>query len=215
MPHLRQGLRRHPHRGDGTIVGHTTDDFRAPSSADERARHERPMLIHFENCSQMSVVDVSLKHCGSWCMHLKNNHDIFLRNIRITRTDNKSTWGVPPAYGLYARLIIGLALDNINFQLLAPDMRSAVSCSDCQDVCISNLADACGPTDTSVVTAQNCNGLRLATSTRDRRRPFCFVLRGQSLTKLSSQTMTPEGSPSLTFALTVQARPRCSSNQTD
>jgi polygalacturonase len=41
------------------------------------------MLIRFENCSQISVADVSLKRCGSWCMHLKNSRDIFLRNIRI------------------------------------------------------------------------------------------------------------------------------------
>jgi Glycosyl hydrolases family 28 len=360
--------------GNGTIVGHTGDDFEAPPGADERARKERPMLIRFENCGQISVVDVSLKHCGSWCMHLKNSHDIFLRNIRIANekqdgfdlescqnvsisdchlecgddaiaittssrerparnititnclmrsqwsairfgplskgdfenitvsncvfydcngggiklgmfegaeirdclfdnlvmdqvvapitmfvatwpdigslqpsppmmpagkisdlqfrgiraiakpeppnprpdandglffhghpqglienillrdvavtlsgggtleqaarrdivdmnqidyrkdgywTDHKSTWGVPPAYGLYARHMRGLVLENVSFELTSPDMRSAVFCSDSEDIRISNLAATSSP-DTSVVTARNCIGVRLS-----------------------------------------------------
>jgi hypothetical protein len=361
--------------GDGTIIGHTKEMFTAPPGADERARKQRPMLIRFENCSQISAADVSLKRCGSWCMHLKNSQDIFLRNIRITNekqdgfdlegcqnvsisdchldcgddaiaittgskdhparnitvtnclmrsrwaairfgplskgdfenitisncvfydcnggglklgtfeggeirncvfdnivmdqviapitmfvatwpeigstapnppmmpagrirdlqfrgiravtkpvppntrpdangglffhghpqgaiedillrdvtvtcsgggtaeqaerrdivdmdqidyrkdgywTDHKSTWGVPPAYGLYARHIKGLVLEDVNFKLLVPDMRSAVFCFDCEDVRLSNLAAASGSGDAALVTARNCNGLRLS-----------------------------------------------------
>ncbi len=69
--------------GSGTIVGYAGTQFVAPPGADERARKQRPMLIRFDNCGQISVADVSLKRCGSWCLHLKNSHDIFLRNIRI------------------------------------------------------------------------------------------------------------------------------------
>ena len=363
--------------GDGAIVGHSKDRFTAPPGADDRARRQRPMLIRFENCSQISVADVWLKHCGSWCMHLKNSRDIFLRNIRITNekqdgfdlegcenvsisdchlecgddaiaittssrehparnititncllrsrwsairfgplskgdfeniavsncvfydcngggvklgtfeggeirncvfdnivmdqviapitmfvatwpdigslapnpptmppgkisnlqfrgiravakpqppnaspdandglffhghpqgiienillrdvsltrsgggtleqaarrdivdmdqidyrkdgywTDHKTTWGVPPAFGLYARHIKGLVLDNVAFRLTEPDMRSADFCSDSEDIRITNLAATCSPTDTSVVTARNCIGLRLSDS---------------------------------------------------
>jgi hypothetical protein len=361
--------------GSGAIVGHTNDDFVAPPGADERARKERPMLIRFAHCSQISVADVSLKHCGSWCMHLKNSDDIFLRNIRITNekqdgfdlescqnvsisdchlqcgddaiaittssrehparnititnclmrsrwaairfgplskgdfenitvsncvfydcngggiklgmfegaeirnclfenlvmdqvvapitmfvatwpdigslqpnppmmpagkirdlqfrgiraiakpqppnprpdandglffhghpqgvienillrdvnvtlsgggtleqaarrdivdmdqidyrkdgywTDDKSTWGVPPAYGLYARHLKGLVLENVTFELTSPDMRSAVFCSDSEDIRISGLAANSSPVDTTVVTARNCIRVRLS-----------------------------------------------------
>ena len=361
--------------GDGTIIGYTGDRFTPPSGAQGRARQERPMLIRFENCGQISVADLSLKHCGSWCMHLKNSRDIFLRNVRITNekqdgfdlescqnvsisdchldcgddaiaittgsrerlaknititncvmrsrwsairfgplskgdfeditvsncvfydcdgggiklgtfeggeirncvfdnlimdqviapltmfvatwpdigsvqpnppmmppggisnlqfrgiravakpqppnprpdandglffhghpqgliknillrdvtvtlsgggtrqqadrrdivdmnqidyrkdgywTDDKTTWGVPPAFGLYARHIQGLVLEDVTFRLTDPDMRSAVFVSDSAEVRISNLTATCSPINTSVVTARNCVGLRLS-----------------------------------------------------
>jgi Glycosyl hydrolases family 28 len=360
--------------GEGRIVGHTKNAFVPPPGGDARAAKERPMLIRFDTCSQVSVKDVSLYRCGSWCMHLKRCRDIFLRNIRIrnekqdgfdldscqnvsisdchldcgddaiaittsvkdhparnititncllksrcagirfgplskgdfenisvsncifydcnlggiklgvfegatirncvfdnlvmdqvtapisifiatwpdigstdpnppmmppgkihdlqfrgiravTRpgppsnhpdsnsslffqghplssienillrdvnitfsgggtleqanrreivdmdkidyrkdgywTDHKTTWGVPPAYGLYSRHLKGLELQNVTFQLANPDRRSAIFCLDSDDIQISGFKAACDPTDTAVVTAVNCTGVQL------------------------------------------------------
>jgi hypothetical protein len=360
--------------GGGRIVGHTKDTFAPPPGGDARAAKERPMLIRFDTCSQISVTDISLYRCGSWCMHLKNSREIFLSNVRIenekqdgfdldscqnvsisdchldcgddaisittsvkdhparnititncllksrcagirfgplskgdfeniavsncifydcdlggiklgvfegatirncvfdnlvmdrvtapismfiatwpdigstdpnppmmppgkihdlqfrgiravTRpgppstypdsnsslffqghpqssienillqdvnitfsgggtleqanrrdivdmdkidyrkdgywTDHKSTWGVPPAYGLYARHLKGLELQNVTFQLANPDRRSAIFCSDSDDIQISGFKAACDPTDTAMVTAVNCTGMQL------------------------------------------------------
>jgi hypothetical protein len=392
--------------GDGTIVGHTNDRFTAPPGADQRARSQRPMLIRLQNCGQISVADVSLKHCGSWCMHLKNSRDIFLRNIRITNeiqdgfdlescqnvtisdchlecgddaiaittsskdhparnititnclmrsrwsairfgplskgdfenitvsncvfydcnggglklgtfeggeirncafdnivmdqviapitmfvatwpdigstqpnppmmppgkirglqfrgiqavtkpgppntrpdangglffhghpqgvienillrditvtcsgggtveqaarrdivdmdqidyrkdgywTDHKSTWGVPPAYGLYARHMQGLVLEDVNFQVLAPDMRSAVFCFDCEDVRLSNVTAACSPTGTAIVTARNCNGLRLSGIEPRPKAPVLLRLEGAKSDKVILADNDPRG----------------------
>jgi len=69
--------------GDGTIIGYSADRFTAPAGADDRARKQRPMLIRFESCSQISVVDLTLRRCGSWCLHLKKSQDITLHNVHI------------------------------------------------------------------------------------------------------------------------------------
>lgn len=69
--------------GEGSIVGHTQDNFTSPPGAVGRAVEQRPMLIRFEHCRQISISDVSLQQCGSWCVHLKRSQDIFIRSIRI------------------------------------------------------------------------------------------------------------------------------------
>jgi hypothetical protein len=362
-------------RGMGKIVGHTKNTFTPPPGGDARAAKERPMLIRFDTCSQISVSDVSMYRCGAWCMHLKNSREIFLRNIRIqndkqdgfdldscqnvsisdchldcgddaiaittsikdhparnititncllksrcagirfgplskgdfenisvsncifydcnlggiklgvfegatirncvfdnlvmdqvsaplsifiatwpdigstdpnppmmppgkihdlqfrgiravTRpgppnahpdgdstmffqghpqsaienillqdvtitfsgggtleqanrrdivdmdqidyrkdgywTDHKTTWGVPPAYGLYVRHLNGLTLENVTFQLAAPDQRSAIFCSDSAEILVTDFKAACDPPTTAVITALNCNGIQLS-----------------------------------------------------
>lgn len=362
--------------GDGTIIGFTGSNFTAPTDADARARKQRPMLIRFESSSQITITDLTLRHCGSWCMHLKKSQDITLHNVRIHNekqdgfdlescqnvtisdchllecgddaiaittsardqpsknititnclmrshwsairfgplskgnfeditvsncvfydcngggvklgtfeggeirnclfdnivmdqviapitmfvatwpeigstvfpapmmppgkisglqfrgiravtkpqppnrspdandgmffhghpqgiienillrdvsvtvsgggtaeqaarrdivdmdqidyrkdgywTDHKTTWGVPPAFGLYARHIKGLVLENVRFELREADARSAVVCFDSEDLSFANLAATCSPTDTSMVTARNCAGVRLS-----------------------------------------------------
>jgi hypothetical protein len=69
--------------GEGKIVGHTGNNFTAPPGGDARAAKERPMLIRFDTCTQVTVTGVSLFHCGSWCMHLKNSREIFLSRVHI------------------------------------------------------------------------------------------------------------------------------------
>jgi hypothetical protein len=362
-------------RGEGKIVGHTKSAFTPPPGGDARAAKERPMLIRFDTCTQITVCDVSIYRCGAWCMHLKNSREIFLRNLRIqndkqdgfdldscqnvsisdchlecgddaiaiitsvkdsparnititncllksrcagirfgpvskadfediavsncifydcilggiklgvfegatirnctfdnlvmdqvsapismfiakwpeigatepnapmmppgkiqnlqfrgiravTRpgppnahpdgdstmffqghpqsaienillqdinvtfsgggtleqanrrdivdmdkidyrkdgywTDHKTTWGVPPAYGLYARHLNRLTLRGVTFQLAAPDQRSAIFCSDSTEILISGFKAACDPPTTAVITALDCNGMQLS-----------------------------------------------------
>ena len=361
--------------GEGSIIGHTQDNFTSPPGAQGRSVEQRPMLIRFEHCSQISISDVSLQRCGSWCVHLKQSQDIFLRSIRVHNdkqdgfdlescqnvsisdchlecgddaiaittsssdyparnitvtncllrsrwagirfgplsrgnfeniavsncvfydcngggiklgmyegaeirdcvfdnlvmdqvsapvsifiatwpeigstapnpammpvgrirdlqfrgfqvvtkkgapeprpdlgstiflqghpqspienivleninvtfsgggtqaqssrrnivdmneidyrkdgywTDDKSTWGVPPAYGLYARHLKGLVMENIRFGLANPDRRSALYLSDSEDIRITGLEAACDPVDAEVITARNCVGLMLS-----------------------------------------------------
>jgi hypothetical protein len=69
--------------GGGKIVGHSQANFIAPPGGDARAAKQRPMLIRFADCTQITVSDVLLERCGSWCMHLKNSREIFLSNVRI------------------------------------------------------------------------------------------------------------------------------------
>jgi hypothetical protein len=383
--------------GGGKIVGHTGNAFKAPPDADARAANERPMLIRFDTCSQISVTDVSLHRCGSWCMHLKDSREIFLRNIRIqnekqdgfdldscqnvsisdchlecgddaiaittsvkdrparnititncllkskcagirfgplskgdfedivvsncifydcdlggiklgvfegatirncvfdnlvmdrvaapisifiatwpeigsthpnpammppgkihdvqfrgiravTRpgppsnhpdsnsclffhghpqssienillrdvnitfsgggtldqanrrdivdmdkidyrkdgywTDHKTTWGVPPAYGLYARHLKGLELQNVTFQLTNSDRRSAIFCSDSDEIQISGFKAACDPTDTAMITAVNCTGMQLEAMDASPNAAFLLRLEGSTSNRI-------------------------------
>jgi hypothetical protein len=55
-------------------------------------------------------------------------------------------FGVLPAYGLYARHVRGLTLDNVRLELASADLRPAVTCDDVEDLEISGLK-ADGTTD--------------------------------------------------------------------
>ncbi len=48
--------------------------------------------------------------------------------------------GTPPAYGLYARKVRGLTLDNVRFNLERPDLRPAVVLDRAADVAVGNLS---------------------------------------------------------------------------
>ncbi len=48
-------------------------------------------------------------------------------------------WGVLPAYGLYARHVEGLTLNNVRFDLAGPDLRPAITCDDVADLEITGL----------------------------------------------------------------------------
>lgn len=48
-------------------------------------------------------------------------------------------WGVLPAYGLYARHVNKLTLDNVRFELLSQDYRPALVCDDVDDLDIDGL----------------------------------------------------------------------------
>jgi hypothetical protein len=95
-------------------------------------------------------------------------------------TDHKTTWGVPPAYGLYGRHLNGLTLRNVTFQLAAPDQRSAIFCSDSTDILISGFKAACDPPTTALVTAVNCTGIQLSGVDASPKAPAVLRLEGAS-----------------------------------
>jgi hypothetical protein len=76
-------------------------------------------------------------------------------------TDDKNLWGVPPAYGLYARHLKGLSLSNIAFSLAKADLRSPLFCFDSSDISISEFHADCA-SGTAIVTARNCSDVKLS-----------------------------------------------------
>jgi Glycosyl hydrolases family 28 len=76
-------------------------------------------------------------------------------------TDDKDVWGVPPAYGLYARHVKGFALNNLTFSVANPDLRSPLFCSDCEEISISGFEAHCADGG-SMVTARNCSQMALS-----------------------------------------------------
>jgi hypothetical protein len=77
--------------GNGTIAGHGMGSFVAVTGASGREALQRPMLIRLENCERIRIRDLSLEHCGAWCIHLKNSSDFSLHALRI---DNEGQDGI-------------------------------------------------------------------------------------------------------------------------
>ena len=48
--------------------------------------------------------------------------------------------GTPPAYGMYARNVRGLTLNNVRFEMATPDVRPAVVFDHVEDAVITNLS---------------------------------------------------------------------------
>jgi len=59
--------------------------------------------------------------------------------------------GTPPAYGMYARNVRGLTLNNVRFEMASPDVRPAVVFDHVQDAAITNLSAQGDPKAESVV----------------------------------------------------------------
>jgi hypothetical protein len=76
-------------------------------------------------------------------------------------TDDKTLWGIPPAYGLYARHTKGLSLDNVTFSLANPDSRSPLFCFDSEGLSISRFKAQCS-SGVPLIIARNCSKVTLA-----------------------------------------------------
>ena len=94
-------------------------------------------------------------------------------------TDHKNLWGIPPAYGLYARHLKGLMLDRVHFELAGEDLRSPVVCLDSQDISISRFKAACHPSGDAMVTARNCSGVTLSQLQPVPKAPVLLRLEGE------------------------------------
>jgi hypothetical protein len=83
-------------------------------------------------------------------------------------TDDKVLWGVPPAYGLYARHTSGLSLTDVAFSLAKSDFRSPLVLFDSDRLHISHFSAQCA-SGVPLVTARDCSDLVLASLEPDRR----------------------------------------------
>lgn len=111
--------------------------------------------------------DISVTFAGGGTIEQASRRDIVdMDQIDVQKdgywTDDKSTWGVPPAYGLYARHVNGLILENVRFRLANPDRRSPMFFSDSNDIRVSGFEAACDPVDVSVITVRESVDLMLS-----------------------------------------------------
>ena len=73
--------------------------------------------------------------------------------------------GTPPAYGLYARNVRGLALNNVRFEVSKPDLRPAVDFDNVSDATVSGLIAQGNASAKSVVRMKDAHDV-LMTATR-------------------------------------------------
>jgi len=73
--------------------------------------------------------------------------------------------GTPPAYGLYARNVRGLSLNNIRFEVTNPDLRPAVDFDNVSDASLTSLSAHGNPSAKSVLRIKNTRDV-LLTATR-------------------------------------------------
>jgi hypothetical protein len=69
--------------------------------------------------------------------------------------------GTPPAYGMYARNVRGLTLNNVRFEMQTPELRPAVVFDNVQDATVTNLAAQGNPQAESVLRFINARDVLL------------------------------------------------------
>ncbi len=74
---------------------------------------------------------------------------------------NKSAFGVPPSYGLYARNVEGLELQNIEFRLENEDARPAMFWNQCKDVLVSGAKMDISQAADCALVAKDCSIIHL------------------------------------------------------
>jgi hypothetical protein len=74
---------------------------------------------------------------------------------------HKNRWGVPPAYGLYARHVDGLQVRNVTFRLARPDARPAIFWNQCRDCSVSGARIAISPEAGCLAVAKDCERVQL------------------------------------------------------
>ena len=72
--------------------------------------------------------------------------------------------GTPPAYGLYARNVRGLTINNVRFDVSKPDLRPAVDLDNVSDVTINGMSAQGNPSARSVVRAKDARDVLLSGS---------------------------------------------------
>ncbi|AQQ70242.1 Exo-poly-alpha-D-galacturonosidase precursor [Limihaloglobus sulfuriphilus] len=72
--------------GSGTINGNGSEENFPVKLGSELG--ERPMLIRFVNCRNVTFSDVTLKDSASWCTHLVNCDDVIINGVKINSRVN-------------------------------------------------------------------------------------------------------------------------------
>lgn len=75
-----------------------------------------------------------------------------------------SRFGKRPAYGLYARHVNGLTLENVTFDFVAPDVRPALLCDDVERLRVEGLSAAGMPETEALIRLRNTRDALIARS---------------------------------------------------
>jgi hypothetical protein len=98
----------------------------------------------------VTLDDVHVRYAGGGSAELAAK-----RNIPQTSREYFGVWSEepcgPPAYGLFARNVRGLTLNNVRFTVANPDMRPAVVLDNVQDATIQSLSVQGNPAAESVL----------------------------------------------------------------
>ncbi|MDF7822763.1 glycosyl hydrolase family 28-related protein [Pontiellaceae bacterium B12227] len=87
---------------------------------------------------------------------MRDTHDIKWDEAGYWYT-NKSAFGVPPSYGLYAHHVDGLYLRNVRFFLADEDARPALFLNKCNDCTVTGTRAAISPGASSLAVAKDCS----------------------------------------------------------
>jgi len=136
---------------------------------DSRPDQNGTMFFHGHPDSAITnvrITDVAVTFAGGGTMEDSQRRSIVDMNQIDYRqggywTDDKSLWGIPPAYGLYARHMKGLSLTDVDFSFTKRDFRSPLALFDSDRVYISRFSAQC-TSGAALVTARNCSDLVLA-----------------------------------------------------
>jgi hypothetical protein len=135
------------------------------------ARPDRNSSMFFHGHPDSAITNVTLSDFDATFAGGGANEDAERRNIPDMNqidyqqggywTDDKALWGIPPAYGLYARHTEALSLSNVTFSLANHDLRSPLFCFDSEGLAISQFRAQCS-SGVPMITARNCFDLTLA-----------------------------------------------------
>jgi hypothetical protein len=127
--------------------------------------------IFFQGHPQSSIEnilleDMDITFSGGGTLDQANRRDIVdMDQIDYRKdgywTDHKTTWGIPPAYGLYARHINGLVMQNVTFQLANPDQRPAVFLYQSNNTRLVDFTAASDPAAPVLITALDAGSLEV------------------------------------------------------
>jgi hypothetical protein len=105
---------------------------------------------------EVTFDDVQVTYAGGGSAQLAAK-----RNIPQVSREYFGVWSEepvgPPAYGLYARRVKGLTLNNVRFTVATPDLRPAMVLDDVQDVAVHALSVQGNPSAESVLRFRNVN----------------------------------------------------------
>ncbi len=145
----------------------------------------RPSPGVFRNVTISNVIATAAGDLGCSVTGIPGHaiENVSLRNIRIdfsgggTAEDlslevpelpdmypDASRFGKRPAYGLYARHVKGLTLENVTFGFADPDVRPALLCDDVERLRVEGLSAAGMPETTALIRLRNTRDALIASS---------------------------------------------------